>query len=70
MLHKFCSFQLFVSLGLGGLLVLSSCQTNNENTKYLDEATLDLNQANVDSLRLDKKLYASLFSNPTIAGSR
>lgn len=70
MLHKFCSFQLFVSLGLGGLLVLSSCQTNNENTKYLDEATLDLNQANVDSLRLDKKLYASLFSNPKIAGSR
>lgn len=65
MLHKFCSFQLVVSLGLGGLLVLSSCQTNNENTKYLDEATLDLNQANVDSLRLDKKLYASLFSNST-----
>ena len=70
MLHKFCSFQLFVSLGLGGLLVLSSCQTNNENTKYLDEDTLDLNQANVDSLRLDKKLYASLFSNSTPGSSR
>ena len=70
MLHKFCSFQLFVSLGLGGLLVLSSCQTNNENTKYLDEATLDLNQANVDSLRLDKKLSASLFSNSTTGSSR
>ncbi|MEC7267997.1 MAG: hypothetical protein VX119_04265 [Bacteroidota bacterium] len=70
MLHKFCSFQLFVSLGLCGLLVLSSCQTNNENTKYLDEATLDLNQANVDSLRLDKKLSASLFSNSTTGSSR
>ena len=50
--------------------MLSSCQTNNENTKYLDEATLDLNQANVDSLRLDKKLFASLFSNSTIGSSR
>ncbi|OUX06594.1 MAG: hypothetical protein CBE00_07060 [Planctomycetaceae bacterium TMED240] len=70
MLHKFCSFQLFVSLGLGVFLVLNSCQTNNENTKYLDEDTLDLNQANVDSLRLDKKLYASLFSNSTPGSSR
>ena len=70
MLHKLCSFQLIVSFGLGGLLVLSSCQTNNENTKYLDEKTLDLNQANVDSLRLDKKLYASLFLNPTTTSRR
>ena len=68
MLHKLYSFQLIISLGIGGLFMLSSCQTNNENTKYLDEDTLDLNQANVDSLRLDKKLYTSLLSN-SITGS-
>ncbi|MGB1119038.1 MAG: hypothetical protein ACPGYR_00965 [Chitinophagales bacterium] len=70
MLHKLCSFQLIFLLGLGGFLVVSSCQSNNENTKYLDEDTLDLNQANVDSLRLDKKLYSLLFSHPATGSNR
>ena len=49
-------------LMFGGALSFLSCQTSNENTKYLDEEELDLEQVIVDSLRLDKTLHTLLFS--------
>lgn len=58
MLHKSYCLPLILVVAFAGALSLTSCQTSNENTKYLDEEELDLEQVIVDSLRLDKRLKA------------
>lgn len=63
MLHKSYCLSLILVVAFLGTLSFMSCQTSNENTKYLDEEELDLEQVIVDSLRLDKRLKFLLSSN-------
>ena len=63
MLHKSYCLPLILVVAFLGTLSFMSCQTSNENTKYLDEEELDLEQVIVDSLRLDKRLKVLLSSN-------